>query len=116
MTDKITANREILDASAYDAKKLRKVLSSIKKTATMVVKVSNDDRESLHTVRLLLGAADARSGRDICNHRSMARVHQIHRQGGALMFTPWLILAAQVLQAAQNYETLIKAAKTGTGI
>lgn len=32
------------------------------------------------------------------------------------MFTPWLILAAQVLQAAQNYETLIKAAKTGTGI
>ena len=62
MTDKITANiaeielgltiidnyilqaREILDASAYDAKKLRKVLNSIKKTATMAVKVSSDDQ------------------------------------------------------------------------
>lgn len=32
------------------------------------------------------------------------------------MFTPWLMLAAQVLQAAQNYQVLIKAAKEGTGL
>jgi len=36
--------RETLDAPVYDAKKLRKILNSIKKTTTMAVKVSPDDQ------------------------------------------------------------------------
>lgn len=36
--------REILDASVYDAKKLRKILNSIKKTVTVAVKASSDDQ------------------------------------------------------------------------